>query len=93
MYLNSPGVATDSINFIVVDWPSQQWTGGGYTDYKQPGAWTALRDAFYKPCGRIHWCALVMLAFAQCLLCLPAACLLARLQEGCPSFSSLAVDV
>ncbi|KAI3434449.1 hypothetical protein D9Q98_002526 [Chlorella vulgaris] len=55
MYLNSPGVATDSINFIVVDWPSQQWTGGGYTDYKQPGAWTALRDAFYKPCGRIHW--------------------------------------
>lgn len=21
-----------------------------------PGAWTSLRDAYFKPCGRVHWC-------------------------------------
>ena len=21
-----------------------------------PGAWTSLKDAYFKPCGRIHWC-------------------------------------
>lgn len=26
-FLNCPDIATKSINFIVVDWPSQQWTG------------------------------------------------------------------
>lgn len=50
-----PEVVTKCINFITVDWPSQQYTGGAYTSFMMPGAWTSLRDAFYKPCGRIHW--------------------------------------
>lgn len=35
--------------------PCPQWTGGSYTAFMMPGAWTSLRDAYFKPCGRIHW--------------------------------------
>jgi monoamine oxidase len=55
-FMACPEVATKAINFIAVDWPSQQWTGGSYTSYVSPGAWTSLREAYFKPCGRIHWC-------------------------------------
>jgi monoamine oxidase len=54
-FMDCPEIATKDINFIAVDWPSQQWTGGSYTAYVAPGAWTSLQDAFFKPCGRIHW--------------------------------------
>lgn len=54
-FMDCPEVATKAINFIAVDWPSQQWTGGSYTAFMMPGAWTSLRDAYFKPCGRIHW--------------------------------------
>lgn len=54
-FLCCPDIATKAIYFIVVDWPSQQWTGGAYTSFMMPGAWTSLKDAFTKPCGRIHW--------------------------------------
>lgn len=30
-FMACPEVATKSINFVAVDWPSQQWTGGSYT--------------------------------------------------------------
>lgn len=54
-FMDCPEVATKAVNFIAVDWPSQQWTGGSYTAYMSPGAWTSLQDAYFKPCGRIHW--------------------------------------
>lgn len=54
-FMDCPEVATKDINFIAVDWPSQQWTGGSYTSYVALGAWTSLQEAFFKPCGRVHW--------------------------------------
>eukprot|EP00887_Chlorella_sp_A99_P000867 scaffold5.g867.t1 len=54
-YMACPEVATRALNFVAVDWPSQQWTGGSYTAFMMPGAWTSLREAYFKPCGRVHW--------------------------------------
>lgn len=41
--------------FDIVDWPSNQWVGGGYAGFMAPGVWTSFGDAMVEPCGRIYW--------------------------------------
>lgn len=38
-----------------VNWPGEQWVGGGYAAFMPPGVWTSFGEALAKPVGRIHW--------------------------------------
>ncbi|MBR8829915.1 MAG: L-amino acid dehydrogenase [Chroococcopsis gigantea SAG 12.99] len=38
-----------------VDWPAEEWTGGGYAAFMPPGVWTRYGTSLNAPVGRIHW--------------------------------------
>ncbi|MBL1211055.1 flavin monoamine oxidase family protein [Geminocystis sp. GBBB08] len=38
-----------------VDWPAEQWVGGGYAGFMPPGVWTTFGQALITPVGRIYW--------------------------------------
>lgn len=38
-----------------VDWPREQWVGGGYAAFMPPGVWTTFGEALVAPVGRIYW--------------------------------------
>jgi L-amino acid dehydrogenase len=47
--------ALSPVTYDEVDWPSEPWTGGGYSAFMPPGVWTAYGDAIAAPVGRIYW--------------------------------------
>jgi monoamine oxidase len=40
---------------IVHDWNAEPWTGGAFTSYLVPGAWTSVGAALREPVGRVLW--------------------------------------
>lgn len=39
----------------MADWPAQQWTGGAFTAFLQPGTWTGYGQALRESVGPIEW--------------------------------------
>ncbi|MCT0253527.1 flavin monoamine oxidase family protein [Synechocystis sp. PCC 6714] len=47
--------ALSPVTYDEVDWPSEQWVGGGYAAFMPPGVWTSFGQALSAPVGRVHW--------------------------------------
>jgi monoamine oxidase len=47
--------AANPVEFVHIDWNSQNWTGGAYTAYLSPGVWTAYGAGLREPVGPIFW--------------------------------------
>jgi L-amino acid dehydrogenase len=47
--------ASPPVDLIVADWPAQQWTGGAFTAFLQPGTWTGYGQALRESVGPIEW--------------------------------------
>jgi monoamine oxidase len=47
--------AKDPVEFIEMNWPGQQWTGGAYNAVLAPNTLTTYGPAVAEPVGRILW--------------------------------------
>jgi L-amino acid dehydrogenase len=47
--------ANPPVDLIVAEWPAQQWTGGAFTAFLQPGTWTGYGQALREGIGPIEW--------------------------------------
>ena len=47
--------AAQPAELIVVEWPKDRWTGGAFTAFMPPGAWTGYGQALREPAGPIEW--------------------------------------
>ncbi|WP_107666255.1 flavin monoamine oxidase family protein [Cyanothece sp. BG0011] len=52
-YLGDEALSANT--FDIVDWPTNQWIGGGYAAFMPPGVWTSFGYTLSAPTGRIHW--------------------------------------
>jgi monoamine oxidase len=53
LYFGEEALSPES--YDEVDWPREQWVGGGYAAFMPPGVWTSFGQALSTPVGRIHW--------------------------------------
>lgn len=49
------GEAMHPVQFIEMNWPGEQWTGGAYNAVLAPNTLTTYGPAMAEPVGRIHW--------------------------------------
>lgn len=49
-----PGFKANFVRSRYMDWPREQWTGGGYT-FPAPGQVTTVGPAMYKGLGKVHF--------------------------------------
>ena len=47
--------AANPAQFVEMNWPGEQWTGGAYNAILAPGTLTTYGPAIAEPVGRIHW--------------------------------------
>jgi monoamine oxidase len=47
--------ATHPVQFIEMNWPGEQWTGGAYNAVLAPNTLTSFGSAMAESVGRIHW--------------------------------------
>ena len=47
--------AAEPLDLVVQRWIDEQWTTGGYTAFRTPGAWTGFGTTWQQPHGRIFW--------------------------------------
>jgi monoamine oxidase len=47
--------AGSPLELIVHDWNAETWTGGAFTAYLTPGAWTSVGEALRQPVGPVFW--------------------------------------
>jgi monoamine oxidase len=47
--------AGSPVELIVQDWNAESWTGGAFTAYLTPGAWTSVGWALRQPVGPVFW--------------------------------------
>jgi monoamine oxidase len=47
--------AGSPLELIVHDWNTETWTGGAFTAYLTPGAWTSVGAALRQPVGPVYW--------------------------------------
>jgi monoamine oxidase len=47
--------AGSPVELIVHDWNAETWTGGAFTAYLTPGAWTSVGAALRQPVGPVLW--------------------------------------
>jgi monoamine oxidase len=53
--MNDNRIMTQSVNFIYINWPEEQWVGGAYNGFTSPGTWSIWGKSMYAPFGRVHW--------------------------------------
>jgi monoamine oxidase len=47
--------AARPLDYVEMDWSTQEWIGGCYGAHFAPGVWTAYGSALRAPVGRLHW--------------------------------------
>lgn len=47
--------ATEPVDFVELDWSTEEWTRGCYGAHFPPGVWTQFGPALRAPIGRLHW--------------------------------------
>ncbi|PWA02356.1 hypothetical protein BB558_001508 [Smittium angustum] len=47
--------ALSNTTYDEINWPTNPWTGGGYTSFMPPGVWSSMGEALSRSIGPIHW--------------------------------------
>ena len=47
--------AAEPQELICHNWNGERWSGGGFTSFVSPGAWTTYGPTWQRPHGRVVW--------------------------------------